>query len=116
LGDKINKIIKLYNEKNERNKAINTLLKRIYGEKVCKEKIQLLNNKEFDELTTNLSKGIPIATPVFDGASVDEVTKMLELADLPSSGQTKLWDGRSGEECWSNIRNTFRLGLFRIGR
>lgn len=61
-------------------------------------KNKLLNNKEFDELTTNLSKGIPIATPVFDGASVDEVTKMLELAGLPSSGQTKLWDGRSGEE------------------
>jgi len=98
LGDKINKIVKQYNEKNEKNNQINKLLKKIYGEKIYKEKIHSLNNKEFEELTSNLSKGIPIATPVFDGASVEEVTSMLQLADLPSSGQTKLWDGRTGEE------------------
>jgi len=46
----------------------------------------------------NLSSGIPIATPVFDGASIDDVTQLLELADLPSSGQTILWDGRTGEQ------------------
>ena len=45
-----------------------------------------------------MSSGVPISTPVFDGASVNDVTKMLELADLPSSGQTKLWDGRTGEQ------------------
>ena len=47
-------------------------------------------------MCSNLSKGIPISTPVFDGASVDDVTKMLKLADLPPSGQTTLWDGRTG--------------------
>ena len=38
------------------------------------------------------------ATPVFDDAKENDVTKMLELAELPNSGQTKLWDGRTGEE------------------
>ena len=55
-----------------------------------KEKIKLLNDKEFDELTVNLSSGIPVATPVFDGASVEDVTQLLKLAELPSSGQTTL--------------------------
>ena len=49
-------------------------------------------------MSVNLSSGIPIATPVFDGASADDVTKLLDLADLPTSGQTTLWDGRSGEQ------------------
>ena len=42
--------------------------------------------------------GIPISTPVFDGASVEDVTELLKLAELPSSGQTNLWDGRTGEK------------------
>ena len=46
----------------------------------------------------NLSSGVPVSTPVFDGASVDDVTELLKLADLPSSGQTTLWDGRTGEQ------------------
>jgi len=49
-------------------------------------------------LSSNLSLGIPISTPVFDGASVDDVAELLKLADLPSSGQTTLWDGRTGEQ------------------
>ena len=57
-----------------------------------------LQKKEFDELVNNLSGGVPISTPVFDGASVDDVTDLLKLADLPSSGQTNLWDGRIGEK------------------
>ena len=68
------------------------------GKKISKYKFQSLNEKELDELSVNLSSGIPIATPVFDGASVNDVTKLLELADLPPSGQTVLWDGRTGEQ------------------
>ena len=41
---------------------------------------------------------MPVATPVFDGASVDDVTELLKLSDLPTSGQTNLWDGRTGEK------------------
>ena len=46
----------------------------------------------------NLQNGIPIATPVFDGAKEKDVTNMLELSKLPASGQTYLWDGRTGEK------------------
>ena len=46
----------------------------------------------------NLSRGVPIATPVFDGALENDVTKMLKLANLSPSGQTQLWDGRTGEK------------------
>ena len=45
----------------------------------------------------NLKSGVPMATPVFDGASEEEIKKMLELAELPLSGQAQLYDGRSGE-------------------
>tara|TARA_B100000029_G_scaffold401395_1_gene400568 strand:- start:46 stop:1698 length:1653 start_codon:yes stop_codon:yes gene_type:complete len=98
LGEKINKIINQHNDIKKRNKLIHEILKKIYDNNVYEEKIKNLNDKEFDELSLNLSLGVPVATPVFDGASVDDVTKLLELADLPSSGQTTLWDGRTGEK------------------
>jgi DNA-directed RNA polymerase subunit beta len=98
LGEKINQIVKLHQNTNKKNALINEILKKIYGNKIFDEKIKSLNNKELEELSVNLSSGIPIATPVFDGASVDDVTQLLELANLPSSGQTTLWDGRSGEQ------------------
>ena len=48
-------------------------------------------------MARNLTAGVPMATPVFDGASEAEIKRMLELADLPTSGQTVLHDGRTGE-------------------
>jgi len=98
LGEKINQIVKLHQDTTKKNTLICEMLKKIYGNKIFEEKVKSLNNKELEELSINLSSGIPIATPVFDGASVDDVTKMLELAGLPSSGQTTLWDGRTGEQ------------------
>ncbi|HPF26740.1 MAG TPA: DNA-directed RNA polymerase subunit beta, partial [Steroidobacteraceae bacterium] len=62
-----------------------------------KERIDTLNDAEVVQLATNLTKGVPIATPVFDGASEAEIKKLLALADLPLSGQTYLNDGRTGE-------------------
>ena len=61
-----------------------------------------VNFKEFsdDEITSmsnNLRRGVPMATPVFDGAQESEIRRMLKLADLPEDGQTYLWDGRTGE-------------------
>ena len=98
LGEKINQLIKSHSDINKKNALINEILKKVYGEKVYEEKIKPLKEKEFEELSLNLSTGIPISTPVFDGASVEDVTKLLKLADLPSSGQTTLWDGRTGEQ------------------
>jgi len=98
LGEKINKIIKLQTDINKRNNSIREVLKKIYGQDIYDKKIKPMSDIEFNELSTNLSLGVPISTPVFDGASVDDVTELLKLADLPSSGQTTLWDGRTGEQ------------------
>jgi len=98
LGEKISNMIKIHNDTAKRTAAISEILKKVYGKKIFDEKIKTLNQKEFYELSINLSSGIPISTPVFDGASVNDVTELLKLADLPSSGQTTLWDGRTGEQ------------------
>jgi len=98
LGEKINKIIKINQNVAKKNASIREVLKKVYGKKTYTNKIESLNDKEFDELTANLKNGIPMSTPVFDGASVEDVTELLKLADLPSSGQTTLWDGRTGEQ------------------
>jgi DNA-directed RNA polymerase subunit beta len=57
-----------------------------------------LNAEEVQELAANLSSGVPIATPVFDGALEDEIKGLLRLAGLPESGQATLYDGRTGEK------------------
>jgi len=62
-----------------------------------KEHTDELNDDEIIELAKNLSHGVPMATPVFDGASEEEIKHLLALADLPTSGQTYLFDGRTGE-------------------
>jgi len=63
-----------------------------------KEDLKSLGEHEVRELAENLRNGAPMATPVFDGASEDEIKHMLELAGLPTSGQTTLIDGRTGEK------------------
>jgi DNA-directed RNA polymerase subunit beta len=60
------------------------------------EDLDSLTDEEILELANNLSSGVPMATPVFDGAHEDEVKKMLELAKLPTAGQVYLYDGRTG--------------------
>ncbi|MBD8637831.1 DNA-directed RNA polymerase subunit beta [Stenotrophomonas sp. CFBP 13725] len=55
------------------------------------------SDAELLRLAGNLTDGVPMATPVFDGATEAEIKRMLELADLPTSGQTQLYDGRTGE-------------------
>jgi DNA-directed RNA polymerase subunit beta len=62
-----------------------------------KEDLSSLNDTELLELAKNLSNGVPMATPVFDGASEEEIKRLLALADLPLNGQTHLFDGRTGE-------------------
>jgi DNA-directed RNA polymerase subunit beta len=61
------------------------------------EDLESLNDVELVELAKNLSHGVPMATPVFDGASEEEIKRLLKLADLPLNGQTHLFDGRTGE-------------------
>ena len=55
------------------------------------------SDDEILNMSKNLSSGVPMATPVFDGAQESDIKRMLKLADLPEDGQTYLWDGRTGE-------------------
>ena len=94
LGDQIKKYLKNFDKEIEQVKE---KLKEIYGNDYYDEVVSKLSNKEIAELVQNLSNGVPIATPVFDGASTDDINKMLDIAKLPNSGQTHLWNGQTGE-------------------
>jgi len=72
-------------------------LKQVYGDRTYKGEVTELNNEELVELSENLRAGIPVASPVFDGAREDDIVEMLDQAGLASSGQVTLVDGRSGE-------------------
>ena len=98
LGETLKNLINQNNQNIEKNEKISSFLKTVYGKKVYEENIEKLSLTEFKDLCENIQYGIPIATPVFDGAKEQDVTKMLELAKLPNSGQTSLWDGRTGEK------------------
>ena len=72
-------------------------LQQIYGRQYDEE-IAKLSDDELNELSHNLASGVPMATPVFDGAREADVSQMLELAGLDSSGQVELFDGRTGDQ------------------
>ncbi|MDC3049781.1 DNA-directed RNA polymerase subunit beta [Candidatus Pelagibacter sp.] len=98
LGEKLNQLVNENQKKIEKTEKIKSFLKNVYGKEIFDEDIEKLNQSEFEDLCSNIRHGVPIATPVFDGAKENDVTKMLELAELPNSGQTTLWDGRTGEK------------------
>jgi len=95
LGEQIKKYLKDFEKSFE---EVKSKLREIYTKDYFEQVISKLSKKEVFELIENISNGVPIATPVFDGASTDDITKMLNLAKLPNSGQTNLWDGRTGEK------------------
>ncbi len=98
FGEKVKNLVNENNKKIERTEKIEKFLKSVYGEEIFNEKVDKLSKSEFKDLCENLQDGIAISTPVFDGAKEKNVTEMLELANLPGSGQTYLWDGRTGEK------------------
>ncbi len=96
LGDKINRML----EEQRKVAELRKFLDQVYnqtGSAYRKTDIASLSDEEVLELAHNLRDGVPMATPVFDGAQEEEVKAMLALADLPSSGQMTLFDGRTGE-------------------
>ncbi|MGA0104936.1 MAG: DNA-directed RNA polymerase subunit beta, partial [Pelagibacteraceae bacterium] len=95
LGDQIKSYLKNFEKTSD---DVKKKLKDIYGVEYYENVISKLNKKELFELVENISNGVPIATPVFDGASTDDIKDMLDLAKLPNSGQTTLWDGLTGEK------------------
>jgi len=98
FGEEVKKLVNENNKKIEKTEKISKFLKSVYGEEIFNEKVEKLSKPEFRDLCENLQNGIAISTPVFDGAKEKNVTEMLELAKLPGSGQTYLWDGRTGEK------------------
>ena len=98
LGETLKKLINENQKIIKKTEKISSFLKSVYGKEVFEEKIEKLSSSEFVDLCENIKNGIPIATPVFDGAKEQNVTKMLDLANLPNSGQTFLWDGTSGKK------------------
>jgi len=98
FGEEVKKLVNENNKKIEKTEKISKFLKSVYGEEIFNEKVEKLSKHEFRDLCENLQNGIAISTPVFDGAKEKNVTEMLELAKLPGSGQTYLWDGRTGEK------------------
>ncbi len=78
--------------------TVRSKLKEVYGEKNYKDEIQSLEDDQVMELANNLRNGVPIATPVFDGAREPDVVEMLDQAGLDVSGQVTLFDGRTGEQ------------------
>ncbi|ELE7135665.1 DNA-directed RNA polymerase subunit beta [Vibrio harveyi] len=96
IGDKINQMVK---EQQELAK-FREFLQKVYdlGETRQKVDIASLSDDEVRTLIKNLRGGLPIATPVFDGAPEASIKALLKLADLPESGQLKLFDGRTGDQ------------------
>lgn len=93
LGIKIGKML----EAQAKIVEIREYLEKIYNSSGRKEDLNSLSDKEILELAHNLVGGVPMATPVFDGATEEEIKTMLKLADLPEHGQTVLYDGLTGE-------------------
>ena len=93
LGIKIGKMM----EAQAKIAEIREFLDKIYNSSGKKEDLDSFSDKEIMEMAANLTGGVPMATPVFDGASEDEIRSMLSLADLPEHGQTTLYDGLTGE-------------------
>jgi DNA-directed RNA polymerase subunit beta len=93
LGKRIGDLVQAMGKASDLRKAL-TL---VYNSSGTPEDIDSLSDEEIAQLARNLRTGVPFATPVFDGATEDEIKNMLELAGLPRSGQVVLYDGRTGE-------------------
>ncbi|MGH8567770.1 MAG: DNA-directed RNA polymerase subunit beta, partial [Gammaproteobacteria bacterium] len=92
VGERIGKMLNGVAKMTE----IRQFLERVYNSSGKQEEFSALSDEEIRALCTNLRQGVPVATPVFDGASDREIKDLLKLAGLPESGQAVLRDGRTG--------------------
>ncbi|MCM3881489.1 MAG: hypothetical protein ND807_15375, partial [Vicinamibacterales bacterium] len=97
LGRQIGQMIDAVNKGDSKAAELRKQLKDIYGERTYKSDLMDLQDGELVELAEGLRKGVPVASPVFDGAREDDINQMLERAGLKNSGQVVLTDGRTGE-------------------
>jgi DNA-directed RNA polymerase subunit beta len=94
LGLKIGQAVDASGSPKKDVKPLKEMLKKVYGDE---ETIKTLDDNGLIELGGNLRHGVPIATPVFDGAKEADIEHMLELAGVDRSGQSTVFDGRTGE-------------------
>ena len=97
IGRQVGELVEEYRHRGARRSELEAKLKEVYGEEIFARDIAPMSDEQLVELGENLRKGIPIATPVFDGARMDDIEGMLEKAGLDRSGQVWLHDGRTGE-------------------
>jgi DNA-directed RNA polymerase subunit beta len=92
LGDQLNALFE-----EQKAKALKDKLKRIFTDKAAKKNIGGMSDEELLNFASYYRDGVHMATPVFDGAKEDEIKDLLKEADLDTSGQTTLFDGRTGD-------------------
>ncbi len=97
LGAQIGELVEEYRRTGAERDALLAKLRDVYGEREFAEQIAPMSTEQLLELCENLRKGVPIATPVFDGARMSDIEGMLIKAGLDTSGQVTLTDGRTGE-------------------
>lgn len=97
LGKQISKAMEDYYTKQKTIENIKEAMCFAYDDKNIAKEIEEMTDEQVLELATNLKSGIPIATPVFDGAKEVDIINMLKRANLDTSGQVRLIDGRTGE-------------------
>ncbi|KQR15500.1 MULTISPECIES: DNA-directed RNA polymerase subunit beta [Xanthomonas] len=97
LGRKIQRMLEAQTAVSELRKFLDDIYNHDSAINAQRVDLSQFSDEELLNLGKNLIDGVPMATPVFDGASEAEIKRMLELAELPQSGQTQLYDGRTGE-------------------
>ena len=98
LGQELNEMLDKVKAGEAQMKELRAELKDVYGDKQYKNDIEPMSDTEIALMVPNLKNGVPMATPVFDGATGDDINEMLSKAELPTSGQIDLYDGRTGEK------------------
>ena len=97
LGRQVGEVVETYRRTGAGIEKVRDKLRDIYSEPVYEAQLAPLPDSEVAEMAETLRRGVPIATPVFDGARMSDIEGMLRLAGLDSSGQVTLVDGRTGE-------------------
>jgi DNA-directed RNA polymerase subunit beta len=97
LGKRVDAMLTQYREQQAKLEDLREAVLGVYEDEKDQKDIKNLDQDELIELATNLRKGVPMATPVFDGAGLTDIENQLRKAGLPSSGQVTLYDGRTGE-------------------
>ena len=97
LGRQIDEMLEKVRESDKAMAKLRDKLRAVYGETDYERSVAPLSDDEVLELSNNLTAGVPVATPVFDGAHEADIDGMLESADIRPTGQVRLVDGRTGE-------------------